>query len=398
MCTCRTSLPVTLTSRDRKGHSQHAHGRLLRHRRRASVLDYLSDLVCCLYDKPSVYGVVAMPFSVREGINIFLGGFVPTGNLFFREDSFKLKDTRRYTYPSMIKALGGFKRIVEAREFPHLELIVALGENGTGNTTFVRLLAGDTLDVEAGKQSWAVWLKPPTISPKFPGTFNTDVTTPMAVEATIDQDPNARHTSSTSRPPSSPPNNVSSRGKVIKRFILHVKNTAFVIEHSFTMATSLADSVIMLEGPRAVTATVTPPQTLLSGITKFLSNEEITFRRDPTHYRPRVNKLNNVKDREPNVGRRAITSSLKIKSWFACVLAARRLLDEGGVDTQQRRRRKPSECRVVGVLHAVLAHVHVMSPRTRSTTREYKRRRLSSESLCCNHNKRSRWSQCRAKM
>ena len=39
-----------------------------------SVLDYLSDFICCLYGKPGAYGVVTMPFSVREGINIFLSG------------------------------------------------------------------------------------------------------------------------------------------------------------------------------------------------------------------------------------------------------------------------------------------------------------------------------------
>jgi ATP-binding cassette subfamily E protein 1 len=43
-----------------------------------SVLDYLSDFVCVLYGEPSAYGVVTMPFSVREGINVFLAGFVPT--------------------------------------------------------------------------------------------------------------------------------------------------------------------------------------------------------------------------------------------------------------------------------------------------------------------------------
>lgn len=32
-----------------------------------SVLDYLSDFICCLYGMPSMYGVVTMPFSVREG-------------------------------------------------------------------------------------------------------------------------------------------------------------------------------------------------------------------------------------------------------------------------------------------------------------------------------------------
>lgn len=32
-----------------------------------SVLDYLSDFICVLYGMPSMYGVVTMPFSVREG-------------------------------------------------------------------------------------------------------------------------------------------------------------------------------------------------------------------------------------------------------------------------------------------------------------------------------------------
>jgi hypothetical protein len=31
---------------------------------------------------------------------------------------------------------------------------------------------------------------------------------------------------------------------------------------------------------------------------KFLQSLEITFRRDPTNFRPRVNKLNSVKDKE----------------------------------------------------------------------------------------------------
>jgi hypothetical protein len=56
-----------------------------------SVLDYLSDYICCLYGKPGAYGVVTMPFSVREGINIFLAGFVPTENLRFREESLSFK-------------------------------------------------------------------------------------------------------------------------------------------------------------------------------------------------------------------------------------------------------------------------------------------------------------------
>jgi translation initiation factor RLI1 len=40
------------------------------------------------------------------------------------------------------------------------------------------------------------------------------------------------------------------------------------------------------------------PQSLLTGMNKFLASLEITFRRDPTNYRPRINKLNSVKDKE----------------------------------------------------------------------------------------------------
>mmetsp|Transcript_18454 Transcript_18454/g.74072 ORF Transcript_18454/g.74072 Transcript_18454/m.74072 type:complete len:363 (+) Transcript_18454:225-1313(+) len=83
-----------------------------------AVLDYLSDYVCCLYGKPGAYGVVTVPFSVREGINVFLAGFVPTENLRFRETSltFKIAETadgddrgedhKMYQYPDMTKSLG----------------------------------------------------------------------------------------------------------------------------------------------------------------------------------------------------------------------------------------------------------------------------------------------------
>ena len=52
-----------------------------------SVLDYLSDFICCLYGKPGAYGVVTLPFSVREGINIFLaGGLVGTDTALHAHD------------------------------------------------------------------------------------------------------------------------------------------------------------------------------------------------------------------------------------------------------------------------------------------------------------------------
>ncbi len=159
-----------------------------------AVLDYLSDYICCLYGIPGGYGVVTMPFSVREGINIFLAGFVPTENLRFRdvELTFKVAQTMeeaenesaraRFTYPSMRKVLQSKKKKskfilnVEGGEFADAQIIILLGENGTGKTTLIRMLAGlikpdpyedGTMpDLEGFRISY----KPQKISPKSTDT------------------------------------------------------------------------------------------------------------------------------------------------------------------------------------------------------------------------------------
>merc|ERR1712054_298298 len=86
--------------------------------------------------------------------------------------------------------------------------------------------------------------------------------------------------------------------RVIKRFILHSKKTAFIVEHDFIMATYLADRVIVYDGTPSVECTSNTPQDLLSGMNTFLKSLNITFRRDPTNYRPRINQLNSQKDSE----------------------------------------------------------------------------------------------------
>jgi ATP-binding cassette subfamily E protein 1 len=119
-----------------------------------SILDYLSDSVCVLYGSPAAYGVVTLPYGVREGINVFLEGFIPTENMRFRDFSlsFKITDNsdivssakdHMYRYPSMTKTLGSFTLNVEEGSFTNCEIVVLLGENGTGKTTLIRLLTGD---------------------------------------------------------------------------------------------------------------------------------------------------------------------------------------------------------------------------------------------------------------
>eukprot|EP00871_Galdieria_phlegrea_P000179 jgi/Galph1/1161/GphlegSOOS_G5737.1 len=313
-----------------------------------AVLDYLSDFICCLYGVPGAYGVVTMPFSVREGINVFLAGFVPTENLRFRETalSFKISETgdseslgesapRMYSYPDMTKTLGNFVLHVKAGSFTDSEIVVMLGENGTGKTTFIRMLAGLLKpDSEESVPELHVSYKPQKISPSFEGTvrqllhgkirdsfnhpqFSTDVLKPMQIESILDQEVKNLSGGELQRVAivlalgkpadiyliDEPSAYLDSEqriisAKVIKRFILHSKKTAFVVEHDFIMATYLADRVLVYEGIPAKECTACAPQALIPGMNKFLQNLDITFRRDPTNYRPRINKLESVKDKE----------------------------------------------------------------------------------------------------
>lgn len=311
-----------------------------------SVLDYLSDFVCCLYGTPGAYGVVTMPFSVREGINVFLAGFIPTENLRFRnvELTFKVaqnvQDRRydetqkhNYAYPQMNKTLGDFKLEVRPGGFSSSEIIVMLGQNGTGKTTFIRMLAGLMKpDGDKKMPPMHISYKPQKIAPKFGGSvrqllhakirdtymhpqFDADVMKPMLIAPIIDQlvknlsggelqrvalvltlgkaadiyliDEPSAYLDSEQR---------IVAAKVIKRFILHAKKTAFIVEHDFIMATYLADRVIVYTGDPGIDCVANTPQSLLSGMNQFLKGLEITFRRDPTNHRPRINKQNSVKD------------------------------------------------------------------------------------------------------
>ncbi|KAK3156609.1 hypothetical protein QOZ80_2AG0109480 [Eleusine coracana subsp. coracana] len=317
-----------------------------------SILDYLSDYICCLYGSPGAYGVVTLPSSVREGINIFLNGFIPTENMRFREEKLTFRVTesteeiiegetyQSYKYPNMVKARSGFKLSVMEGSFNDSQIVVMLGENGTGKTTIIRMLAGQVKpdktidDEEVDLPSYTVSYKPQELiskvnfsvrellHKKVPGScshaqFKSDVMKPLKIEELMDKQ--VTHLSGgelqrvalclcLGKPADiylidEPSAHLDSEqrlvaAKVIKRFILHGKKTAFVVEHDFIMATYLADKVIVFEGKPSVDCTANAPEPLASGMNRFLSHLDVTFRTDPTTYRPRINKLGSVKDTE----------------------------------------------------------------------------------------------------
>lgn len=311
-----------------------------------SVLDYLSDFVCILYGAPSVYGVVTLPASVREGINIFLDGFIPTENMRFRDESlqFRLADaadglvldhSSALEYPDLEKTQGDFHLKVEKGDFTNSEILVMFGENGTGKTTFCKILAGALeTDKKVNLPKMNISMKPQKIAPKFPGTvrqlffkkiraaflnpqFQTDVVKPLKIDNIIDQEVQVLSGGELQRVAlvlalgvpadiyliDEPSAYLDSEqrvicSKVIRRFILHAKKTAFIVEHDFMMATYLADRVIVFEGQPSKDALAKAPESLLTGCNRFLKNLNVTFRRDPNSFRPRINKKDSQMDKE----------------------------------------------------------------------------------------------------
>ena len=62
-----------------------------------------------------------------------------------------------------------------------------------------------------------------------------------------------------------------------------------------------ADKVIYYDGQVSIECTAHAPESLLTGMNKFLKQLDITFRRDPTNWRPRINKFESVKDTEQKI-------------------------------------------------------------------------------------------------
>mmetsp|Transcript_13682 Transcript_13682/g.25328 ORF Transcript_13682/g.25328 Transcript_13682/m.25328 type:complete len:626 (+) Transcript_13682:89-1966(+) len=319
-----------------------------------SILDYLSDFICCLYGTPGAYGVVTMPFAVRDGINIFLSGFIPTENLRFRDDALSFKVSQnveeelrinhkdyQFKYSTMSKTLFSkktgkqvFKLNVTAGGFNTSEIVVLLGENGCGKTTLVRMIAGLMLpdgEEEGANGSSAIpklsiSYKPQKISPKLDvsvrtllqkkikaamshPTFQTDVVKPMRIEELLDQPIQQLSGGELQRvaivlclgtpanvylidEPSAYLDSAQriSASKVIRKFVMGAKKSAFIVEHDFIMATYLADRVIVYEGQPGVECTARASESLLEGMNRFLKMLDTTFRRDDMSHRPRINK------------------------------------------------------------------------------------------------------------
>jgi len=302
-----------------------------------AVLDYLSDYVHILYGEPGVYGVVSHPHSTREGINIFLDGYLPDDNVRFRDEPISFlqrvggvetSEKPVVVYTQLRKGFDGFTLSVEEGEIFAGEVVVAVGPNGIGKTTFVRMLAGELRpdDGVVMTEGVKVSYKPQHVRPTYEGTvesllrkvagasysspyFRAEVLKRLGIERLLDRYLDelsggelqkvaiaaclGREADVYLIDEPSAFLDVEARfaaAKAIRRRIQGEDRAAIVVEHDLLTIEAVADRIMVFSGQPGAEGHASRPVDPRKGLNEFLRDVDVTFRRDPETGRPRVNK------------------------------------------------------------------------------------------------------------
>ena len=311
-----------------------------------AILDYLSDDVFLLYGQPNVYGIVSNVHQVREGINIYINGYIPDENVRFRQTPIVFHEkppmeAQEQTYnllewSRLVKDYGAFKLEVEAGGISMGEVVGILGMNGIGKTTFVKMLAGVEEPTEGGVSDpdIKVSYKPQYISGDIEGTvedvlrkaagtkyveswYRAEIMEPLNVKRFLDRDVGILSGGELQRvaiaeclsrdadiyllDEPSAYLDVEERlamARAIRRITKMRAVTAFVVEHDIVTQDFIADKLMVFTGEAGVYGHAGDPVSLEDGMNGFLKEMEVTFRRDQDTKRPRVNKPDSRLDRE----------------------------------------------------------------------------------------------------
>ena len=322
-----------------------------------SFLDFVSDYTCIMYGIPGAYGVVSIPYSTPEAINIYFDGYIPAENMRFRKDEYSLNSLSSINddikaskdfidYKGSVIEYPKFRLVIEDSKINIASMNVVLSVNGAGKSTFLNYLMSNTATLKLAMSMKSQILSCdkfkdkdntyPTVKDLFltyirgaysSALFMSDVIHPMDISQIENRTINDLSGGELQKvmiiyclgqeadvyllDEPSACLDVEQRAtttKVLKRFIQHNRKTCFIVEHDISMAVSIAqehnsqiivfDPVENYPGEAKRTNKVSQPKTFKDGINTFLKSMDITFRTESQHNRPRINKYDSVKDRE----------------------------------------------------------------------------------------------------
>ncbi len=306
------------------------------------VLDYLADYINIVYGVVGAYGIVSHPMTSRQGINVYLGGYLKEENIRFRPQEVKFevrappdewKGAPLLSFPDLRKTYKGFQLHVKGGNINSGEVVGVLGPNAIGKTTFVKMLAG-VVTPDTGKLDSKVRVsyKPQYIKPENeltvaeavagarqgdPVFFDAEVSRPLELKPLMDRSLGELSGGELQRvaiaaclgraadiyllDEPSAYLDVEQRlrvAKVIRRVMEKKGVTGIVVDHDLLFIDYISDRLMIFDGEPGVSGYATEPLGMKEGMNAFLKSVGITFRRDPVSGRPRANKPGSRKDKE----------------------------------------------------------------------------------------------------
>ena len=309
-----------------------------------SLLDYLSDNVFIIYGEPGTYGIVSSLQSTKIGINNFLEGFIPTENVRFRDRSYRfdianineniLSSTSIVNYTSIKKTLGTFNLKVTSGQIHQGEVVGIVGANALGKTTFMKMLSGlEKIDDGQLESEVRISYKPQYLNQDIDGDVRSLITSanngqfedtlieeqilnPLGLKKLYDKSVKGlsggelqkvavslsliRDADIYALDEPSAFLDIEDRislAKFIQRLIKAKGKSALIIDHDIQLIDLVSDSLILFNGIPGVEGVGSSPITKEIGMNEFLKSLNISFRRDETTGRPRVNKEDSRLDR-----------------------------------------------------------------------------------------------------
>ncbi len=301
------------------------------------ILDYMTDLVHLMYGKENCYGIVSGLKPTKNGINVYLSGFLKEENVRFRATKIRFDEKppekkqsaeELTSWKGIKKQLGRFNIKADEGKVHRKEVIGILGSNGIGKTTFVRMLAGE-IEIDEGKvlQKVKVSYKPQYIESSDNLVIDAlkdaiaknanDIINPLNIKPLLTRKLNELSGGELQRVAianclskdadlylfDEPSAYLDSEqrlmvSKIIRDAMDHRGKSALVVDHDLLFIDYLSQKLMVFDGKPAEYGEAKGPYTMEDGMNRFLKDLNITMRRDKESNRPRVNKEESVKDRE----------------------------------------------------------------------------------------------------